>query len=56
MPPKFREFFNQRNGRPWPKLGDLAPPGVDWAFLINETMADYLDLIVAKTIGEKLED
>lgn len=39
----FREFFKDRNGRDWPKLGESQPYPHTWESLFIETGADYMD-------------
>lgn len=51
IPPKARDFVIERVGS-WPKLGDINYPVAEAV----EAMADYIDMIVARVFGEKLED
>jgi hypothetical protein len=51
LPPKVRDFVAQRVsvGR-WPKFGDINYPVHEAV----EAMADYIDMIAAKVVGERL--
>jgi hypothetical protein len=40
---KFRAYFEQRTGEPWPKLGDVGPGGESITVMMFEVIADYLD-------------
>jgi hypothetical protein len=40
---RFRAYFEQHTGEPWPKLGDTGPGGESLTVMLFETIADYLD-------------